>query len=686
MPGLLLSIVLILAAADARGQAPSRVLDPGTHHLRVTEDREWASFARTPDADALEIPFSAESEADTLTLSLRQEDVKQGWQVDLNGRSLGALVRNEQPLKTYLAVPRSALRTTEDEGANRLAVRQDGTEADDVLVGPIALHERSPSRLLSEARLAITVREEASGEPVPARITVVDSAGALQPLRVTSSGEAAVRTGVIYTAPGTVSIGVPAGTYTIYAGRGPEYSVDSTTVELGEGSVGEHPLTVERVVDTDGWIASDTHVHTVTHSGHGDATTEERVMTLAGEGIELPVATDHNVHADYEPVARKMGVRRYFTPVIGNEVTTPVGHVNVFPVETGARIPPYEVDAWPALFEGLRSTPGVEVAILNHGRDVHDGFRPFGPEHFNPVTGRNRDGWPTGYDAMEVINSSAQQVELMQLIRDWFAHLDRGLDVTPVGSSDGHDVNRYIVGQGRTYIRGDDSDPSALAVDRLSDRLRSGRVTVSEGLFAEIEVEDGAGPGTITSADGTVSVRAKIQGPGWVRARSAALFLNGRKIREVELPPEAGARSGVKWAHTWTLSPMAHDGYLVLVTRGPGVRAPFWPIPKPYQHTSIRYEPEVVAVTGAVRVDADGDGSYFAPRDYAERVVRRTNGSPERLIELLTSHDRAVAAQAAELFRLRHPEAWAPTRLEERVADASSEVRKGVEAYLATLE
>ena len=35
------------------------------------------------------------------------------------------------------------------------------------------------------------------------------------------------------------------------------------------------------------------------------------MITLAGEGIELPIATDHNVHVDHDPDARKMQVRRY---------------------------------------------------------------------------------------------------------------------------------------------------------------------------------------------------------------------------------------------------------------------------------------------------------------------------------------------------------------------------------------
>src|SRR5205823_953623 len=101
-----------------------------------------------------------------------------------------------------------------------------------------------------------------------------------------------------------------------------------------------------KVVPTDGYVSSDTHVHTLTFSGHGDSTIAERMITLAGEGIELPIATDHNVQIDYQEWAVKLGVRKYFTPVVGNEVTTPVGHFNIFPVPAKGPLPDHKLKDW----------------------------------------------------------------------------------------------------------------------------------------------------------------------------------------------------------------------------------------------------------------------------------------------------------------------------------------------------
>src|SRR5262249_7463366 len=157
-----------------------------------------------------------------------------------------------------------------------------------------------------------------------------------------------------------------------------EYGVASERVEVAAGKTVSVRLAIRREVSTEGFVACDTHVHTVTHSGHGDATLAERMVTLAGEGIELPIATDHNVQIDYEVAARAAGVRDWFTPVIGNEVTTPrIGHFNVFPIAAGAPVIDQNGADWEAVARSIRSAPGAQVVILNHARDLHGGFRPF---------------------------------------------------------------------------------------------------------------------------------------------------------------------------------------------------------------------------------------------------------------------------------------------------------------------
>src|SRR5262249_24056268 len=160
---------------------------------------------------------------------------------------------------------------------------------------------------------------------------------------------------------------------------------------------------------------------------------------------------------------------------MGNEVTTALGHFNLFPITPGARVPDYHITNWPALMTELRATPGARVVVLNHPRNVHNGFQPFAATNYDHVTGENRRGPEFSFDAMELMNSSAQQTDYMLVYDDCFALLNYGYRITGVGSSDCHDVSRYIVGQGRTYIVCPDESPSSLDVPMACSNLVTGR-------------------------------------------------------------------------------------------------------------------------------------------------------------------------------------------------------------------
>jgi hypothetical protein len=271
----------------------------------------------------------------------------------------------------------------------------------------------------------------------------------------------------------------------------------------------------------------------------------------------------------------------------------------------------------------------------------------------------------------------------LALARDWMAMLNRGLPLTPVGSSDSHDVARYIVGQGRTYVRGDDRRPGAIDVGRAMSHLRRGQVMVSYGLLTEIDV-DGQGPGELVRPGGALAVRIRVKGPGWTRADRLALYMNGSRIRETAIPD--GTRPGVKWQGTWRLPAPPHDVHLVAVATGPGISAPFWPTAKPYQPTSPAFTPYVLGVSGAVFVDADGSGRFDSAVSYARRELA-LSPDPRALAARLARYDAAVAAQAASLLRARDPagfEAAVAVLLEHAPAPVAAGVRAYVEEWRAT--
>jgi len=670
----LIFAILSTGILDITSFGAETPLDPKLHHLRSGSVREWADFPADAQGPTLNIRFQSRPNAAEYALRLRQQDVKQTWRVALNGKELGKLAVDENDTVIFLPVPAGRL----VDGENTLTIEAGSKLSDDIRVGEIVLFDRPVSEVLNEATIEIDVLEERPTERirVPSRITVLTDAGALMTSGAKSTERLAVRPGVIYTADGKAKFGLPAGTYTIVAGRGFEYAIDRRQVTLKPGAVVREALTIRREVPAPGYASCDPHIHSLTHSGHGDATEIERVIAIAGEGLELPVATEHNLQVDYHSAAVKAGVRSYFTPIVGNEVTTAVGHINIFPVKAGEPVPDPKVRDWAGLFGETDRTP-AKIRILNHPRDVHLGFRPFGPEHHIARTGENLDGWHLRANAMEVINSGAQQTDVMRPFHDWFGLLNRGLHVAPVGASDSHDVSRYIVGQARTYVRCKDDRPGEIDIDEVVKSFREGRMLVSCGLLTEITVNDKYQPGDLVPA-GELKVAVRVLGPSWTTAERVELYANGIRVREAGI--KDGNKSGIKWAGEWTLPRPRHDLHLVTVATGPGVIELYWPIAKPYQPTDITVQKKVIGCTGAVWVDADGDGKRTSAFDYAKRLHREAGGKWPDLVRALADYDESVAAQAASLLRadgvtLNDPDVRQAARA------AGEQVAQGFEAY-----
>jgi hypothetical protein len=260
------------------------------------------------------------------------------------------------------------------------------------------------------------------------------------------------------------------------------------------------------------------------------------------------------------------------------------------------------------------------------------------------------------FNAMEVINSGATQSEPLQLLHDWMGLLNAGRRVTPIGSSDSHDVNRFIVGQGRTYIRCDDNDPANIDIAAAARSLVEGHVQVSYGLLVELQLEGRFGSGDLARLDADedeLHASVRVLGPEWVTPRRLLLYANGKVVREEALKAtEAGQpRPGIWYEAEWSLDRPTHDVYLTAVVVGDGITEAFWRTAKPYQPISPSWEPNTLGCSGAVYVDSDADGRWSSARDYAQRIMQRSNGDARQIARQLAGYDAAVASQSAHFFR-----------------------------------
>lgn len=632
---LLPALPLVSSGAEAR-----IVLEAGRLHLGKPGEWEWDWFKdRAVDTERFERKFEAKANTAEQTLSIWQRDVKQSWPVKLNGVKLGTLVNAGTAMEVMLAIPPGTLR----DGENVLTVEPPPV-LDDIELGPVSLMSQPLRDVLSGATVEVNVTDAQTERGLPCRLTLTRTDGTLQPLLAEPAAAVAVRVGVVYTRDGRATLSVPPGEYTLYAGRGFEWNVESASVSLSAGDTKSAALKLRREVPTDGWIAADSHIHTLTHSGHGDATIQERMLTIAGEGIELAIATDHNHHTDYAPAAASAGVAEHFTPVIGNEVTTKHGHFNAFPILAGSSVVNHQQEDWSKLLPEVRATPGVKVIALNHPRDLHSGFVPLGGIQFNPKTGRHRRADALDIDALEVITSAAMQSDIHLLYRDWFALLNRGHRISAVGSSDSHDVNRFILGQGRTYVAVNDSDPANLDLDQVWRSYREGRLLVSLGLLAQLRVDGRFAVGDLaTGIEDTIKVEATVFGPAWVQSDHVALYANGQLIREQKLLDDH--RAGEKARIVWQIPRPAHDVHLVVIATGPGVTAPYWESPRPYQPSSKSFVPRVIGSTNPIWVDADGDGKFEPALAIARRLIQQHGADRAKLRDVLRSFDEAVRIQ-----------------------------------------
>lgn len=613
-------------------------------------------------------------------LLVAHKGVKERWALHLDEQRLGFLDQIEQPTWSVFSITNLSVGRLGD----RVLSLRHPSRPDTIDIAKIALFDGDRTQMLSQAEISLSVRSE-SGAPLPCRVTILDQDGFLVPLTLASSGgSTAVRTGVVYSSDGQCRIGLVAGRYAVFVTRGPEYERAELEVELREGDSKQFAVELERSVDTSGWVSLDPHTHTFTFSRHGDATIDERVVTIAGEALEVAVATDHNIITDYRAAANRAGVDAHFTALIGDEVTTKEAHFNVFPLRRSSRLPDFRILDWTRLLGHFREQPGLDVVILNHPHNVHNGFKPFSRQHLNPVSGRILDKLDLGIDAMEVVSSSAQQSDMMLVFRDWFAILNQGYRVVGLGASDVHDVNRYIIGQGRTYLAVSDEQVGELDETELSKTLKRGRATISMGLFVTMKVNDQAGIGDLAAFRDQHRVSVTVRAPSWIQADRLELFANGRLVRSVLLTNEqrmAQVSPGQAWQVDWNLGELRHDSTLIAIATGPGDIGPSWPIPYPYQPSAATFVPRVVGATNPIWLDRDGDGHFASAKLLGERIWAQSEEGPNEALAQLAAYDEAVAVQVADIAFQRGVFLWELAAFEDTKGHVSEATRSAIEAF-----
>jgi hypothetical protein len=631
-------LFLFTASLASFGQQTNVLVEAGILHLGEKQVAKFPEANRKPSGPKLERTFESQSNPTEWTLRLSQENVTDDWPIQINNQPIGRLnIRAGQHI-SYFKIPPGAL----VEGTNTLAIIP-SNRADDVLVGQVEVIPERMRDLLKLGHVVINVTEPNGRAPVPARVTIASADGKLAELYNFTPVTAAWRKGIFYTGGLPVELDLPQGDWVVSATRGVEWSRPQVKLRVFVGQNNRMTLPIAHDIDTTGFIAVDTHLHTYTFSGHGDANVDERIITLAGEGVELAIATDHNHFTDYKPRQAALGASQFFTSVIGNEVTTANGHVNGFPFTVDSIKPNFKETNWVKLVADIRER-GAQYVILNHPRWPALTNNPFLKWGVNRAEGSRTNAMALTMDAMEVVNSTVPLKDPNYLLRDWFALWNRGEHLWAVGASDTHTV-ADPPGQGRTYVASSSDDPASIDVDAAIKQMQAGNMSVSYGLFGTVTVNGAAHMGQLAKpVDGAINVVFHVASPNWITARKAIVYLNGLKVAEQELVmvPRTTLSTNV----TFKIPAPPHDAHLVCVAYGDGVKDPSWKTLHDY----------TLAVTNPVFIDVDGDGKFSSAHDTAVAQLKKLEPlSVAKIESAIAGVDDAVGVQMMAQAKLQLP-------------------------------
>lgn len=194
-------------------------------------------------------------------------------------------------------------------------------------------------------------------------------------------------------ADGRASFYLRPGNYTVYVSRGAEYGLFAKEVTVTRGGVARVSAQIKRQVFAEGYLSADLHLHA---QGSIDSGLDynDRVISVAAEGVEVAVASDHNFISDYMPYIYRNNLQPWLRSIVGLELTTfEGGHFNAFPLRQDIsemnrgsikwqNVPPQQIFDELRAMGGSSATPVIQV---NHPRDSLLGY--FNQHYVDPLTG-----------------------------------------------------------------------------------------------------------------------------------------------------------------------------------------------------------------------------------------------------------------------------------------------------------
>lgn len=459
---------------------------------------------------------------------------------------------------------------------------------------------------------------------------------------------------------------VPAGTYEIVVSRGPEFSRYITTMTVNPGQVTTITAFLTRVVDTSGWVSADLHVHTV-NSPDSPVPLIERVLSFAGENVEVLVTTDHDYITDLAPVVADLGLGAYIHTVIGEELTfMDIGHFNGYPLRldagqrqggpasshnNGVLLPPREI------LSGLAGLGAIDNPVIqvNHPRSLAFGYfsaiqldtdtlrtraQPelfrMAPASVTPTVG-DTGLFADNFHAFEIYNGT---VDINAGLNDLFSFLNLGLKKTGIAVSDTHEWYASEPGVPRSYVyMGDNGDiPANIDETVFTRAIQAGRLVGTNGPFLQFQVQAGSASARIgdTLSASAVSMTVTVHMPDWIDIDTIEIFANTPNtashrgdpvsayptplVRHRIVPANVTLSGGLRTVSFGASAEFSRDTWLVAVARDDAAYGDNYAMfPMVLDRDELPF-----AFTNAIFIDADENGRFDPPG--AQGQVQRGGG------------------------------------------------------------
>jgi len=336
---------------------------------------------------------------------------------------------------------------------------------------------------------------------------------------------------------GALSLAVAPGRYAVEAWHGVRWEVHEAEVSLAAGDTLDHDLDGlepgPAVLGAPQWFTADTHIHAVP-SFDGKVSPPRRALGLVASGVDLWVASEHDVSVDHRALVGALGLSDRLHVVGSQEVTPWVrGHVNLFPTTADPEARAGGAWVW---WEELVSTTTEQFEILAEREpdalvQINHPFSPGMPSFagWDVGTVRNPNLWWDGFDALEVV-VPGQDPKGLTLYADVSA---RGVLSAATGSSDSHDLLQNDPGQLITWVW----LPDAVGVRGITDAdvidaFQARHTLASNGPFAVLDPPPGS-----TVAPGT-ELSIEVMSPSWIVPDRVILHVDG--VAQEPLPLQDG--------------------------------------------------------------------------------------------------------------------------------------------------